>query len=236
MPPATVRIVEPPPPVAPAAPPRRLRLPELLLELGAQEAPSAPAVPADVEARAIQSLEVGTIVDMAQEAGFGFLLAVLALIAIPFFGLSTPFGLAVALCGAQMLVGKTRPWLPGRARRRALKMTMLDRIVQILARRTKWLSRITRRRWEVMLRGPMWNFVGLAVVLQGLGLALPLPIPGSNLIFLVPILVYAIGMLERDGVLIALAHTATLINMALLVVFGATVVEVLQRAVHWIGL
>lgn len=217
-------------------PPRRLRLPALLLELGAQEAPAAPPEPADVEARASQSLEVGKIVDKAQEAGFGFLLAVLALVAIPFFGLSTPFGLAVALCGAQMLVGKTRPWLPGRARRRALKMTMLDRIVQMLSRRTKWLSRITRRRWEVMLRGPMWNFIGLAVVLQGLGLALPLPIPGSNMIFLVPIFVYALGLLEHDGVLIALAHVATVINMTLLVVFGATVVEVLQRAAHWIGL
>ena len=223
---ATVVIVD--------VPPRRLRLPELLLELGAQEAPSV--APGDPEARASQSLAVGEIVDKAQEAGFGFLLAVLALIAIPFFGLSTPFGLAVALCGAQMLVGKTRPWLPARARRRVLKMTMLDRIVQMLARRTRWLSRITRRRWEGMLGGPMWNFVGLAVVLQGLGLALPLPIPGSNMIFLVPIFVYAIGLLERDGVLIALAHAATVINMALVVVFGATVVEVLSRAAHWIGL
>ena len=52
-------------------PPRRLRLPELLLELGAQEAPAAPAAPADVEARASQSLEIGKIVDKAQEAGFG---------------------------------------------------------------------------------------------------------------------------------------------------------------------
>ena len=125
---------------------RRLRLPELLLELGALEQPAP-----DESVRASQRLEVGELVDKAQEAGFGFLLAVLALIAIPFFGLSTPFGLAVALCGAQMLVGRTRPWLPKRARRRALKMSMLDRIVQMLSRRTRWLSRITRRRWDMLL-------------------------------------------------------------------------------------
>jgi hypothetical protein len=210
---------------------RRLRLPELLLELGAREQPAD-----DVELRSSQSLQVGEIVDKAQEAGFGFLLAVLALLAIPFFGLSTPFGLVVALCGAQMLVGRTRPWLPRRARERALRMTMLDRIVQMLARRMRWLGRLTRRRWEVLLRGPMWALIGLGVVLQGLGLALPLPIPGSNMIFLLPILVYAIGLLERDGVLIAIAHVATVINMVLLVVFGATVVEVLRGAAEWIGL
>lgn len=210
---------------------RRLRLPELLLELGALEQPAP-----DESVRASQRLEVGELVDKAQEAGFGFLLAVLALIAIPFFGLSTPFGLAVALCGAQMLVGKTRPWLPRRARRRALKMSMLDRIVQMLQRRTRWLSRITRRRWEVLFRGPMWSVIGLGVVLQGLGLALPLPIPGSNIIFILPIFIYAVALLERDGLLLAIAHAATVINMALLVVFGATVVAVLQHCAHWIGL
>jgi hypothetical protein len=210
---------------------RRLRLPALLLELGAREQPAE-----DHAARSSQKLQVGAIVDKAQEAGFGFLLGVLALLAIPFFGLSTPFGLAVALCGGQMLVGRPRPWLPRSARRRALRMTMLDRIVRMLARRTRWLSRLTRKRWQGMLRGPMRNVIGFGVVLQGLGLALPLPIPGSNLIFIIPILVYAIALLEDDGVLIAIAHAATVINMALLVVFGATVVQVLRHAAEWIGL
>ena len=208
---------------------RRLRLPELLMELGAEEAPC------DHSARTRLTITVGEIVDKAQEAGFGFLLAVLALIAIPFFGLSTPFGLAVALCGAQMLIGRTRPWLPGRARRRALRMTMLDRVVQMLARRTRWLGRMTRRRWEVMLIGPGWILAGLGIVLLGLGLALPLPIPGSNLMFLVPIFIYAIGLLERDGMMVALGHVAMLIDMVILAIFGRTVVEVLIRCGSWIG-
>ena len=55
------------------------------------------------------------------------------------------------------------------------------------------------------------------------------------MIFIVPIFVYAVGLLERDGVLIAIAHVATLIDMTLLIVFGATVVEVLRHAVHWLG-
>jgi hypothetical protein len=212
--------------------PRRLRLPALLVELGAVEEPVAEAERAE---RAGRSVQVGALVDKAQEAGFGFLLAVLALLAVPFFGLSTPFGLAVALCGLQLLVGRERPWLPGRARRRALKLSMLDKIVQLLARRARWLSKLTRPRAAVMMRGPMRSLVGLGVVLQGIGLALPLPIPGSNMIFIVPIFVYAVGLLERDGVLIAIAHVATLIDMTLLIVFGATVVEVLRHAVHWLG-
>ena len=204
--------------------PRRLRLDELLRELGAHDGDGEP--PARPE-----GLTVGELVDKAAEAGFGFLVGVLTLIAIPFFGLSTPFGLAIALVGAQLAVGMHRPWLPARARRRELSMTMLDRVLSLLARRTKWLSKSTRRRWELLV---MPRLIGLGIVLLGLGLALPLPIPGSNMIFLIPLFVYAVGLLERDGVWIAIAHFGALVDMALLVVFGATVVTVLERAWHWI--
>jgi hypothetical protein len=217
----------------PARPtPRRLRLPELLVELGAIEHELEQAAK---DQRAATKITVGEIVDKAQEAGFGFVICVFAVIAIPFFGLSTPFGLAIALCGLQMLIGRTRPWLPGFVRRRPLKLSMLDRSVHGLTRWTGWLSRLTRRRWEPLLVGPMNNLVGLSVLLLGLGLALPLPIPGSNLIFLVPVLVFGIGLLERDGVLVAIGHFATLIDMVVLAVFGRTVAEVVIRAFAWIG-
>jgi hypothetical protein len=206
--------------------PRRLRLDELLRELGAHHGEDAPPPRAE-------GLTVGELVDKAAEAGFGFVVGVLTLIAIPFFGLSTPFGLAIALIGAQLALGMQRPWLPARARRRHLSMTMLDRVLALLARRTRWLSRSTRRRWEILLRP---RLIGLGIVLLGLGLALPLPIPGSNLIFLIPLFVYAVGLLERDGVWIAIAHAGTFVDMTLLVALGGTVVAVLERAWHWLGL
>jgi len=203
--------------------PRRLRLDELLRELGAHDGEVPPA-------RA-DGITVGELVDKAAEAGFGFLVGVLTLIAIPFFGLSTPFGLAIALVGMQLAIGLPRPWLPKRARRRELSMTMLDRVLSLLARRTKWLSRSTRRRYERLL---IPRLVGVGIVLLGLGLALPLPIPGSNMIFLIPLFVYAVGLLERDGVWILVGHLGTAIDMALLVVFGATVLLALEHAWHWI--
>ena len=204
--------------------PRRLRLDELLRELGAcDRGESPPPRPS--------GLTVGELVDKAADSGFGFLIGVLALIAIPFFGLSTPFGLAIALIGAQMMLGRATPWLPRRARRRTLSMTMLDRVLSLFARRTRWLARSTRRRWERLIST---RVVGLGVFLLALGLALPLPIPGSNLIFLVPILIYAVGVLERDGLWIAMAHACVLVDLALLVAFGATVVAVLARIWNWI--
>jgi hypothetical protein len=220
-----------------AQPPRRLRLDELLRELGAQHDEGTEAAPIAKDGITIASattrpaLTVGELVDKAEEAGFGFLVGVLTLIAIPFFGLSTPFGLAIALVGFQLVIGNHKPWLPKRARQRTLSMAMLDRVLGILARRTKWISKSTKRRWETLITP---RLVGLGIVLLALGLALPLPIPGSNMIFLIPLFVYAIGLLERDGVWIAVGHLGVLIDMTLLVVFGATVVAVLERGWHWI--
>jgi hypothetical protein len=212
---------------APVPPkPRRLRLDELLDELGARD-PDGDGYDAPRPAQ----LTVGELVDKASEAGFGFLVGILTLIAIPFFGLSTPFGLAIALIGVQMIVGRTKPWLPKRARKRELSMTMLDKVAGILARRTKWIARSTKRRWEWSIST---RLVGVGITLLALGLALPLPIPGSNLIFLIPIFIYAIGVLERDGVWIVVGHVAFLVDVALLFVFGNVVLHVLSKIWAWI--
>jgi hypothetical protein len=108
-------------------------------------------------------------------------------------------------------------------------MTMLDRILGIARRRLGWLARSTRRRWPVFVTPKL---VGLAIVALALLLALPLPIPGSNLVFIVPLVIYAIGLLEADGVWILVAHIATLVDIGLVIAFGATVVALLSRAWH----
>jgi len=213
--------------------PRRLRLDELLRELGANDGPNdGPNDGTASPKPRREDLTVGELLDLAAEGGFGFLIGVLALIAIPFFGLSTPFGLAIALIGSQLLLGRSQPWLPQRARRRALSMTLLDRVLKLLARRTKWLARATRRRWEVWIRP---RLIGFGIVVLALGLALPLPIPGSNLIFLVPLFIYSIGVLERDGLWIAVGHVCVVIDVALLFAFGTTLVKVLARLWAWVA-
>jgi hypothetical protein len=204
--------------------PRRLRLDALLRELGADDSGTPPA-----DRRA--GVTIGELVDKAGEATFGFSVGVLGLLAIPFFGLSTPFGLAIALIGIQLAIGRARPWLPQRMRRRMLSMSMLDRILRLQAKRLRWLAGSTRRRWDALVTP---RLIGLGIMLMAIGLALPLPIPGSNLIFIIPILIYAIALLEGDGKWSAVGHACTLVNLGLTIAFGATIVAVLTRVWHWI--
>jgi hypothetical protein len=172
-----------------------------------------------------EPLTVGLAVDHAAHAGFGFVLALVALLAIPFVGASTPFGLVIAGVGAQLIAGRPRPWLPGRLRRLALPAGAVNTIAAFVARITRWMAHLVRPRLGALCRAT--SLVGLGIVIHGLGLALPLPIPGSNLVFLVPVLIYAIGLLEDDGVLIAVGHVATVGAIGLGFVLWEVVVAVL---------
>lgn len=160
-------------------------------------------------------LTIGQIVERTSHAGFGFLLAFLALVSVPFFGLSAPFGLAVSFVALQMIIGLRRPWLPDNIRRRHVSIATLNWLSTKLARWTAGLEKIIRPRFTFAVRGPFWVACGAAIFAQGIGLALPLPIPGSNWVFIFPVLVYAIGLLEDDGLLIMAAHALTVVEVAL---------------------
>jgi len=112
----------------------------------------------------------------------------------------------------------------------ALSMTMLDRVLGMLARRMRWMARSVKKRWQPLVTP---RLVGFAIVVLALLLALPLPIPGSNLVFIVPLLIYAVGLLEGDGAWILVAHVATLVDIMLVFAFGATVLALLSRVWHW---
>jgi hypothetical protein len=198
--------------------PPRLRLSSVLSHL---QDPGEPA-----------QLTLGEILDRTAHAGFGFLLAFLALVGIPFVGLSTPFGLAIAFLGAQMVADRRGPWLPGFLRRRVVPPRALRWLSDKLARFTSRLERMVRPRFPWLVRG---RLIGLGLVIQGIGLALPIPLPGSNWIFIAPILVYAIGLLEDDGAWVLVAHLAHGVQAVLGVVFYEAVRAGIERVAGWVG-
>ena len=68
---------------------------------------------------------------------------------------------------------------------------------------------------------------------MGVGLGLPIPIPYSNLIFAVPLLVYAIGLLESDGLLLMVGHAISAVNITLIVRFGDLIIRKSQELFGW---
>ena len=144
---------------------------------------------------------LGTLVDRFGRRGFGMLLLFLSLPAfIPIPGVAGVTGPIIALLGLQMLIGLSRPWLPGFVRRKSIDKATVTRFTSRMGRLLKVLERFCRPRALWLFDNAGNRATGFVLILYGL--LLSLPIPFTNFIFGLVLLSIAIAMIERDGVLL----------------------------------
>lgn len=126
-------------------------------------------------------------------------------------GVSTAFGLVILLIGVGVARNRV-PWLPDRLLDRPLSVaTVLPILVkgrQVCLR----LERVVRPRWLQLTAGATVNVVhGSALVFAALVLMAPLPfIPLSNTLPGGAILLLALGLAERDGLLVLAGYLVLL--------------------------
>ncbi len=161
---------------------------------------------------------------------------VLILLSIPFCqpiqlpGLSTPFGLAVAFIGLRIVFGK-HIWLPKKLLAKTVPSATFEKItdrILVLVRRIKsWIH--PRLIW--MCHSPFMEKVnGLIIFILGIVLALPLPIPFSNLTAAWSIFLIALGMLEDDGVLVLIGYLLSLLTITFFLLMGLAVKNIFQAS------
>lgn len=164
-----------------------------------------------------ERLTLGEILDSLDHRAYGFVLLLLAAAnftpgpSMP--GFSTLFGLPALAMAVQMILGWSRPWLPPRLarlsmpRRRftatvAKALPMIARLDRVLRPRLTGLANLTGHRWT-----------GAAALVQALLLCLPLPLypmaPAAALVLM------SLGMIARDGLMLALGHVAGVLAFAL---------------------
>ncbi len=176
-------------------------------------------------------ITIDEILDRTRHAGFGFVAALLALVSIPLVDLTTPIGLAIASLGFQMIVGRSRPWLPRFLRRRRVSLASLESLNAHMTRWTAKFQRVIRPRLTWLTAGLFWIVCGVGLAVQGVSLSLP--IPGADWLFVVPIVLYGIGLLEADGLLILICHTITLIQVLLGVILWEIIARSFTDVYRW---
>jgi hypothetical protein len=118
---------------------------------------------------------------------------------IPMLGLSTIFGAAIITIAATYALGK-KPWIPSKFGNRELPQNLMNMICDKGAKVFAWLERWVRPRGRMFHQWPgMKSFAAFCVVICAVLLALPLPIPASNTVPAIPIILLALGLLEEDG-------------------------------------
>ncbi len=177
-------------------------------------------------------LRLGDLVSGLSQSVFGALLFIAVLPAfLPLPGAAGLIsGPLVILVGAQLLVGMRKPWLPKFIARRGPQRSTMSRFRDRLSPWLRRLERTVRPRMPWVLDHPLASaFSGLLLIL--LGLLLALPIPFTNYLFGVLLLLFVFALLERDG---ALMLVAWLSGGLAVVVFGflsGNLVQMLVTAV-----
>lgn len=163
-------------------------------------------------------LRLGDLLKDFGPAAFGMLLflgVLPAFIPVPGVG-GAVGGPMVILVGVQLLLGMRKLWLPGFLARRGPHRSAMMRFRQRMAPWLRRLEKLVRPRMAPFLDNRIaLCFTGLLLVL--LGVLLALPIPFTNYVFGVLLLLFALALLERDGALLLVAWVAGGIAI---VVFG----------------
>ena len=166
------------------------------------------------------TLPLGDLLDAFSERAFGlFLLVALlpAFLPLP-AGAGAISGPLVSLVGLQLLLQAEHPWLPRWLQRRPVATAAIDRLQVRLARPLAWLERLSRPRWPQMIDHAAAKACTGALLLV-LGAVLALPIPLTNYPFGLVLLVYAIALIERDGITMALAWALGALQLLLIGLF-----------------
>lgn len=176
---------------------------------------------------------LGWIMSQLHERAFGLFLLILALpCCIPFlYGIPQIVALPLMFVSAQILFGRTSPWLPERLSTR--EVTRLG--LQNLADRAKiWLERIeavSRPRLAVLTRPPVDRLLGIALVLFSASILVPLP--GTNTVPGFAVVLISMGLLQRDGILVLVGSALGTLWIATLIFAGATLASLVKG---WLGL
>lgn len=147
------------------------------------------------------SVTLGDIVRRLRERGFGMLMLVLVLpncVPIPIPpGISTLFSLPLLFLTVQMLWGRTEPWIPEKLARRQIKLQYLRSIVNHIMPPLRRVQKYMKPRFAVASSKSGERFVGLCWFIFALSIAVPMPM--TNFLPGVGILVSAFGLIGRDG-------------------------------------
>lgn len=178
-------------------------------------------------------LTLGELLDRFSERGFGlFLLFVLLPTFIPIpVGMGAISGVLASLIGLQFLARLEHPWLPRFIARWGIHRYRIVNFRDRMAKVIGWIERFTKPRTRIVLLHPVGHaFTGLMLVVLGLMLALPLPL--TNYPFGVILLAFAFALIERDGLLMLVAWTLGLIEIALVAGFSTQMIAWGAKLMH----
>jgi hypothetical protein len=231
-----------------AAPPRAAMkgatglLREILDELALRASPQpelrpreAAELKPDPRARAATA-SLGDLVDRLDQRGFGLLFFLLALPCIPPFVYVLPQIVSVPMLAlaAQMAAGREDPWLPETLRKRRFSVDAFRRLLDGSEKYVRFVERFAHPRLRAVTGRRAARLIGGLLTIPAVSILVPMI--GTNTAPSIGICVAALGLIERDGVLVILGLLIGVGWVLLLLGLWAFLgVAGLNLIVDWVG-
>lgn len=198
---------------------------DILDDLRAKAPENTAAQESDAKA---PTAKLGDVVDQLDERAFGFLLLLLALpCCLPFvYVLPQIVALPMLALAGQLAMGGRHPWLPKKLHDRRFEIAALARVLSRAERYVGWVERFASPRLR-----PVTSKLGARVV--GVLMLAPIasilvPLPSTNTAPGIGVAIAALGLIERDGVLVIGGLLFGLAWVALLLILGNEAVELIR--------
>jgi len=172
------------------------------------------------------------ITNLLGTRSIGACLLVLALpmvLPIPAPGISVIFGVPLMIVSVQLVLGYGRAWLPASLARRSIARTDYAAIVDRMLPAMQRFERLVRPRASWLMND--WVRVPIGLICFLLATIITLPIPLGHVAPGTAICTLALGLMERDGVLLGLGLLAAVLALTIVTLASAGVVDVLH---HWV--
>jgi hypothetical protein len=193
--------------------------------IGGPAATSQPKRPISEVLRAFagegsESLTLGTIISASGSAVHGFALLLLALpeaLPLPLPSASGVLGIPLIVLSAHLALFGQSARLPQRLLDLRIPRKALALVARYLSPALAWLERLSRPRWDALVQDE--RLIGLVCLC--LSLILFLPLPFVNAPPALCLIAIALGMIQRDGLLIAVGTAG-----------GAAIVAALSAGIY----
>lgn len=148
-------------------------------------------------------LSISQLAELFQYRSFGLLLITFCAIPalpVPSQGIATILAIPVILLALQLIAGRTSPWIPKRIAAKTISTKKIKHISNLLLPTIKRFEVLSKPRLSYMSSKTGERIVGIFTLIFAISMALPIPF--SNTIPSLAIIIMALGMLEKDGIAI----------------------------------
>jgi hypothetical protein len=178
-----------------------------------------------------ERVSLANIADFLGTRSIGAWLLILALpmvLPVPAPGISVLFGVPLIMISAQLVLGGRQAWLPAFILRQSMARADYMALVARMQPAVERFERIVRPR--ALWLANDWAKVPIGVICLVLAMIITLPIPLGHVAPGTAICLLALGLMERDGVVIGVGFVAAVLALVIVALASAGAVNAVH---HW---